>query len=62
MEIVNGSRWAGTDGKVFIVINTTNLDGHDWVYYRAEQPVNHHPDEYSCYVESFTSRFTRLPE
>ena len=62
MQIVNGSRWAGTDGKVFIVINTTNLDGHDWVYYRAEKPKDHMPEEFSCYKESFLNRFRPLPE
>lgn len=62
MEIQNGSRWSGNDGKVFIVINTINVDGHDWIYYRSEKPVDHLPKEFSCYTESFLSRFTPLPE
>lgn len=62
MEIVNGSRWYGTEGKVFVVINTTNVDDHEWVYYRTEQPIDHLPKEFSCYKESFLSRFTRCPE
>lgn len=60
--IKQGTRWSGSDGKTFIVINTTTIEGKDWIYYRAEKPVDHHADEYSCYVESFLSRFTPLPE
>ena len=62
MEIKNGSKWSGSEGKTFIVINTTTIDGHDWVYYRLEQPVDDKPSEFSCYVESFVSRFTPCPE
>lgn len=62
MEIKNGSRWSGNDGRVFVVINTTNVDGHDWVYYRSEQPVDNLPKEFSCYTESFLNRFSKLPE
>lgn len=62
MDIKNGTRWHGNDGRVFVVINTTNLDGKDWVYYRTEKPVDHLPKEFSCYLESFLTRFTALPE
>ena len=62
MVIQNGSRWYGTDGRVFVVIHTTSVDGHDWVYYRSEQPIDHLPKEFSCYQESFISRFNPLPE
>lgn len=58
----SGSRWASADGKVFIIITTTTIDGHDWVYYRSERPVDHLPKEFSCYTESFLSRFSKLPE
>lgn len=62
MEIKQGTRWWSGQGKVFVVINTANIEGHDWVYYRMEQPVNDQPKEFSCYQESFLSRFTPLPE
>lgn len=62
MEIKNGSRWWSNGGRVFVVINTTNLEGKDWVYYRAEQPIDHLPAEFSCYQESFLTRFSPLPE
>lgn len=61
-QIYNGSRWHGNDGRVFVVIGTMTVDGKNWVYYRAEQPVDHLPAEFSCYEESFLGRFTKLPE
>lgn len=62
MEIKNGSRWWANGGKVFVVISTATLEDKDWIYYRAEQPVDHLPAEFSCYRESFLSRFSPLPE
>lgn len=62
MEIKNGSRWHGSDSTVFVVIGTMLVEGKDWVYYRAEKPKDHMPAEYSCYQESFLSRFRPLPE
>lgn len=60
--VKQGSRWSSSDGKVFVVINRTNLEGKDWIYYRTEQPVDYLPAEFSCYEESFLTRFTPLPE
>jgi len=62
MEIKNGSRWSGSDGLVFIVIGTMIIEGKDWVYYRADRPKAGMPEEFSCYTESFISRFRPLPE
>lgn len=62
MEIKNGSRWWANGGKVFVVISTAVIEGNEWVYYRTENPVEHLPKEFSCYKESFLSRFTILPE
>lgn len=56
-----GSKWAGTEHDVFCVIHVIELDGHTWVHYRKvkeEDPIR----EYSCYQESFLSRFRELPE
>lgn len=58
MIIKNGSRWGSTDGKVFYVMHTIEVDGHDWVHYKSFDS----DQEYSCYTESFLSRFTPLPD
>jgi hypothetical protein len=60
--IKQGSKWEGSDGKVFVVISTTVIEGKDWVYYRAEKLQDHMPTEFSCYEESFLSRFRERPE
>ncbi len=62
MEIVNGSRWWTSGGQTFVVISTALVEDKEWVYYRTEQPVDHLPKEFSCYKESFLSRFSPLPE
>ena len=61
-QIKDGSRWSGSDGKVFIVISTTTLEDKDWVYYRAEKLRDHMPAEFSCYTDSFLTRFRPEPE
>jgi len=62
MEIKNGSRWWSNDGRIFVVISTALLEEKEWVYYRTERPIEHLPKEFSCYKESFISRFSLLPE
>jgi hypothetical protein len=62
--IKNGSKWEGSDHKRFVVLHTIELDGHMWVHYRED---NHkiptlESKEYSCYEESFLSRFREMPE
>ena len=58
-KVEPGSTWLSSDHKKFQVINTTEIDGNTWVYYRK---YNSSPDEcreYSCYLESFLTRFSR---
>jgi hypothetical protein len=55
MMIKEGSRWNAGDRKTFLVLHEVEVDGHVWVHYRDEQGDN--PREYSCYRESFLSRF-----
>jgi len=57
MIIKEGSRWSGNDRKTFIVLAEVYTDEAVWIHYREEtgQPD---PREYSCYRESFLSRFT----
>jgi hypothetical protein len=41
-----GSKWQSSDRNTFIVINTVELNGKNWVYYRLEKsPIS---KEYSC--------------
>ena len=65
IEVKEGSLWRSTDDKKFRVISVSEVEGHTWVFYR-EEPRKWAPvselKEYSCYVESFTHRFTRTPE
>ncbi len=54
------SKWSSVDGKAFVVLHTVEAeDGHVWVHYRSDSGTL---QEYSCYQESFLSRFTPLPE
>ena len=52
-----GSKWMGSEGKIFCVIGTAEIEGKNWVYYRKED-TKQEPREYSCFVESFLARFT----
>ena len=63
MEVKQGSLWSGGDKK-FRVINIVEADGHTWVHYRDELKGwdQSQAKEYSCYLESFVSRFNVLPE
>lgn len=59
-----GTLWSDTD-KFFRVLSVTEVDGHTWVHYREDRgskfPVIE-CREFSCYLESFVSRFRQLPE
>ena len=58
--VKEGSKWSSTDGKVFHVIHRVELEGHVWIHYILENKEK--SKEFSCYEESFLSRFTPLPE
>jgi hypothetical protein len=56
-----GSTWGTADRKKFVVLSVVDTeDGHRWVHYRSNN--GEEPKEYSCYEESFVSRFSPLPE
>lgn len=60
-----GTLWGSSDGKKFRVISVTEINDHIWVYYREDRGWSvPEPQcrEYSCYVESFLERFSKLPE
>ena len=56
-----GSKWTDSQGSIFVVLGTINMEGKDWVYYRLESPKDHLPTEFSCFRESFLSRFSPIP-
>jgi len=62
MEIKAGSGWWTSSGQQFVVISTALVEGKEWVYYRSSKPKDDTPQEFSCYKESFLSRFSPLPE
>lgn len=59
-DIKPGTEWWAGDRKKFVVLHVIEQDGHTWVHYRENQKGSN--QEYSCYAESFLSRFTPLPE
>lgn len=59
--ITQGSIWSSADGRTFQVINEIELEGFTWVYYRRIDSEYDEPKEFSCYKESFLSRFYQLP-
>jgi len=54
------TRWRSraADPRIFLVLHVIELDGHTWVHYRDESCPTCH--EFSCYLESFVSRFDLL--
>jgi hypothetical protein len=53
----NGSRWLSNDGQKFRVCSTIEIDGNIWVHYIKEDARDTKTREYSCYLESFLTRF-----
>ena len=60
MNIERGSRWQGQD-HFFRVIDIVDIDGQLWVHYIKENFTDDVNREYSCFVESFLSRFREAP-
>jgi hypothetical protein len=57
--VKKNTRWSGGDEKIFRVIDTLEIDGKKWVYYRLENS-DIDPKEFSCYEESFIHRFRQI--
>jgi len=51
-----GSKWVGVS-DTFRVIHVVELEGHTWIHYIKENASEDSNREYSCYEESFLSRF-----
>jgi hypothetical protein len=61
--VKEGSKWTGVTGNdKFHVIHVVELNGHTWVHYIKENAPEDTTREYSCYLESFLSRFRAIPE
>jgi hypothetical protein len=60
--IKEGSKWNNGQGKIFRVLHTIEVEEHTWVHYIKDNAPEDETREYSCYQESFLSRFTPLPE
>lgn len=54
MTVEPGSVWVSINGKTFIVTDLTETEENTWVFYKDQLR------QYSCYLESFLSRFTKL--
>lgn len=60
MTIERGSLWKSSDGRTFQVITEATVEGKEWIHYRRIDSEIEEPKEFSCYKESFLSRFTRF--
>ena len=60
--IKEGSKWDGGNGKIFRVIQIVEVEDHTWIHYINDHLPEGKNREYSCYRESFLSRFRPLPE
>jgi hypothetical protein len=61
MNIKLGSRWAGAGYRqIFVVLAEVKIDDAVWIHYREDLAET--VKEYSCYKDSYLSRFTPLPE
>ena len=56
-----GSKWVSDGDNIFRVIQVVELDGHTWIHYIKENQPEDSNREYSCYEESFLSRFRETP-
>jgi hypothetical protein len=60
--IKQGSKWVSNGDYIFRVIDVVEIEDHTWVHYIKENAPEDNNREYSCYEESFLSRFRSLPE
>jgi hypothetical protein len=56
-----GSKWVGNENNIFRVIHVIELDSHTWIHYIKDNAPEDLNREYSCYEESFLSRFREVP-
>jgi hypothetical protein len=51
--------WTDGQGQKFQVLDVIDIEGKTWVHYITRNAE--HSKEYSCYAESFVSRFIPVP-
>lgn len=56
-----GSKWVGNGNDKFRVLHVIELEGHTWIHYIKDNATEDFVREYSCYEESFLSRFRETP-
>jgi hypothetical protein len=65
MQVKPNTRWWDGNGAYFHILAVTNIEGKDWVHYIKEGDVREDrlpgENEYSCFLESFVSRFIKAP-
>ena len=59
--VKTGSKWSSVTGQEFRVLDVVELEGQTWVHYIKQDAPEDLDREYSCYEESFLSRFRELP-
>ena len=59
--VKTGSKWSSVTGQEFRVLDVIEIDSHTWVHYIKEHTSEDDIREYSCYIESFLSRFKQQP-
>ena len=59
--IKQGSKWVSNGDHIFRVIDVIEIEDHTWVHYIKENAPEDNNREYSCYEESFLSRFRQVP-
>ena len=59
--VKTGSKWSSVTGQEFRVLDVIEIDSHTWVHYIKEHALEDDIREYSCYIESFLSRFKQQP-
>lgn len=56
-----GSKWVGSGNDRFRVLHVIELEGHTWIHYIKDNATEDSNREYSCYQESFLTRFREIP-
>ena len=56
-----GSKWVGNENNIFRVIHVIEIDSHTWIHYIKDNAPEESTREYSCYEESFLSRYREIP-
>jgi len=59
--IFEQTKWVDSNGKEYRVLSRTVLDGNVWIHYIRDAKNQDDIKEYSCYEESFLSRFRQIP-